>query len=133
MPFKALGARPDAIRELLRAHGIALVTGVPVPGSLAEGDALLDGMVRANMGFPRETFWGTFWDTAGERGQGLTEEGAPVDTAYTAEALDVHTDCTYLRDPPQLQVFLSVAQLEEGQGGESVWVDGPAPAPAPRS
>merc|ERR1712012_61281 len=44
------------------------------------------------------------WDTAPRA------EGEIVDTAYTNVELPLHTDCTYLRHQPGLQLFNCVAQ-----------------------
>ena len=33
-------------------------------------------------------------------------------------------DCTYLRDPPELQIFLCAEESEDPDGGSSTFVDG---------
>ena len=45
-----------------------------------------------------------------------------MDTAYTNILLHPHTDGTYLRDPPGVQVFNCIRQ--SGQGGDTWLVDG---------
>lgn len=45
------------------------------------------------------------------------------DTAYTAEALDAHTDTTYFRDPVGYQMFHLLSHTD-GDGGKSLLVDG---------
>lgn len=45
------------------------------------------------------------------------------DTAYTAEALDAHTDTTYFSDPIGYQMFHLLSHTD-GSGGESLLVDG---------
>lgn len=45
------------------------------------------------------------------------------DTAYTAEALDAHTDTTYFTDPAGHQMFHLLSHTD-GTGGESLLVDG---------
>jgi trimethyllysine dioxygenase len=45
------------------------------------------------------------------------------DTAYTSEAIGPHTDTTYFTDPAGLQMFHLLSH-EDGEGGESLLVDG---------
>jgi len=47
-----------------------------------------------------------------------------VDTAYTNQELLPHTDCTYYRDPPALQVFHCVQASSDGGGGATWLADG---------
>lgn len=46
-----------------------------------------------------------------------------VDTAYTSEALEPHTDTTYFSDGAGLQM-LHLLSHEHGKGGESLFIDG---------
>ena len=46
-----------------------------------------------------------------------------IDTAYTNLALEAHTDTAYFSDPIGLQMFHLLSH-EDGQGGESLLVDG---------
>eukprot|EP00946_MAST-07B_sp_MAST-7B-sp1_P005247 g5247.t1 len=127
--FDELDQDPLRLRRQLQRYGIAFIAD-PDTKSLhdasmsTDGDwynQLVDHTVRSYVGFPRETLWGTFWDTAVVE----TEDGdQPRDTAYTNVALRNHVDCTYLRDPPQLQVFLCAAEAEGATGGESTFQDG---------
>lgn len=114
--------------------------------NLKQWEVSVNDIVRAHFGYPRETIWGTIWDTTGDVNDDVEHEGDTTDdignsaasldlgdtadvegipdTAYTTDALDPHTDCTYLRDPPELQVFLCTHQAELGCGGESTLIDG---------
>ena len=86
------------VLEALARVGVALVTDMP---DTAKGT---EAVVRALVGPPRETFYGEMWDTAPRKAEDVN------DTAYTKEALDGHTDTTYLADSPGLQCFNCVAQ-----------------------
>lgn len=68
------------------------------------------------IGFVLETIYGTMWTTNPQN----AEEGYN-DTASTNWELLHHTDGTYMRDPPGLQIFNCVAQA--GEGGESRYMD----------
>eukprot|EP00040_Diaphanoeca_grandis_P015674 m.80283 g.80283 ORF g.80283 m.80283 type:complete len:504 (+) comp25298_c0_seq2:209-1720(+) len=113
---------PELIRDHLRRYGIAFVTGVPVLDDFSGWTSVTEDLVRKYVGFPRETIWGIHWDTAGEVSSIETDK--PPDTAYTSEPLNPHVDCCYLRDPPQLQVFLSVTRAPTVDGGRSTFLDG---------
>jgi alpha-ketoglutarate-dependent taurine dioxygenase len=72
---------------------------------------------------PLRTLYGTVWATT----SGGQPEGTSVaDSAYGHEGLPLHTDMTYHRDPPGLQVFTMVQPAVEG--GESIFGDGFAAA-----
>lgn len=58
---------------------------------------------------------GGFWD--------FTADLSSKDTAYTQEALPLHTDTTYFSDPAGLQLFHLLSHTD-GEGGESILVDG---------
>lgn len=82
----------------LRTHGIALVRGVPT--DMAGTEALA-----RKIGHPRSTLYGPgMWATSAEADAG---EEAFQDSAYSKDSLQSHTDCTYLADPPGLQVIRS--------------------------
>lgn len=82
----------------LRTHGIALVRGVPT--DMAGTEALA-----CKIGHPRSTLYGPgMWATSVEAD---TREEAFQDSAYSKDSLQSHTDCTYLADPPGLQVTRS--------------------------
>ena len=65
--------------------------------------------------FIRPTHYGAFWD--------FTSISNPTDTAYTTLALPAHTDTTYFTDPCGLQMFHLLSHTD-GDGGESIFVDG---------
>ena len=58
---------------------------------------------------------GGFWD--------FTSDLSCKDTAYTQEALPLHTDTTYFSDPAGLQLFHLLSHTD-GNGGETILVDG---------
>jgi hypothetical protein len=54
---------------------------------------------------PFRTLYGSIWSTNSE----MQQEGfSTADSAYSDEALPLHTDMTYYRDPPGLQLFTMV-------------------------
>lgn len=68
---------------------------------------------------PLRTLYGTVWSTTSSS----QSEGASIaDSAYGHESLPLHTDMTYLRDPPGLQIFTMAHPALEG--GESIFADG---------
>ena len=72
---------------------------------------------------PLRTLYGTIWSTTSS----AQSDGASVaDSAYGKGSLPLHTDMTYHRDPPGLQIFTMVQSALEG--GESVFADGFAAA-----
>lgn len=97
-----LASDDEALKTLLQAvvrDGVAIVT--EMPSTLEETETLV-----RRIGPPRETFYGTIWDTAPKA------EGEINDTAFTKDALHGHTDTSYLLDSPGLQIFNCVAQSE---------------------
>jgi len=70
--------------------------------------------VADRIGRVRETLYGRMWDTA--------PKDVPNDTAYTNVGLPLHTDCTYMRDPPGLQMLHCEARAL--RGGANLFVDG---------
>ncbi|CAM9285762.1 unnamed protein product [Hapterophycus canaliculatus] len=99
---------------LLQSRGIALVRGVP---TTEEGTRALALKVGGSL---RSTLYGPgMWATSAEASAG---EEAFRDSAYSNDALALHTDCGYLADPPGVQVFNCVVQAEEG--GASTYIDG---------
>lgn len=91
------------------------------------GFACLDGCPRESgevnriaerFGFVRETNYGRYFD--------VKSVADPINLAYTASALEVHTDNPY-RDPvPGLQFLMALENSNDG--GESIVVDGYAAA-----
>lgn len=128
----------------LYEYGILLVTKTPVSddgtGIAALGAALGGGRVkqlRSNSVLknyleggseitlshgtdgPLRTLYGTVWSTING---GQADGSSVADSAYGNDALPLHTDMTYMRDPPGLQIFTMVQPAI--QGGESVFADG---------
>ncbi len=97
---------------LLHRRGWVMIDGVT---SGEQAVAELAGRI----GYVRRTIFGDVWELA----PGLCEH---LDSAYEATELDVHTDCTYSNDAPGLILFC--CQARDGDGGESVLVDGFAAA-----
>jgi trimethyllysine dioxygenase len=101
----------------LARYGIALVSGCPP--SLEGARAL-----SSSIGLPRRSLYGDgMWSTSSAPEDG---EGAVGDSAYSNDALALHTDCAYLANPPGLQIFTCVQQA--AVGGESMYLDGFAAA-----
>jgi alpha-ketoglutarate-dependent taurine dioxygenase len=70
---------------------------------------------------PLQTLYSTVWSTTIEstvQGNGSSY----ADSAYTNDALPLHTDLTYHLSPPGLQLF--TMQLPSANGGESIFCDG---------
>jgi trimethyllysine dioxygenase len=95
----------------LHRYGILLVSNTPA--NFDDTQKLAE-----RIGFVRETLYGRMWST---RPDG-SDTKAENDSAYSADFLRPHTDCTYLCDPPALQIFNCVSQSEHG--GHSHYVDG---------
>jgi len=140
----------DGMRHALFAlyqYGIVLVKNTPVDdnggGVAALASALGGGTVKtpANsilsnyfMGQPctsmpqgtdgpLRTLYGTVWSTTSS---GQSQGASVADSAYGHEGLPLHTDMTYHRDPPGLQIFTMVHPAVEG--GASLFGDGFAAA-----
>ncbi|CAM9264368.1 unnamed protein product [Pylaiella littoralis] len=113
-PSSARGGSARHLVDLIRSRGIALVRGVPTTEEGTEALALKLG------GHLRSTLYGPgMWATSAEASAG---EEAFRDSAYSSDALALHTDCGYLADPPGIQVFNCVVRANKG--GASIYVDG---------
>ncbi|KAG0166541.1 hypothetical protein DFQ28_007182 [Apophysomyces sp. BC1034] len=92
----------------LEVYGLAFVEGVPATLEATEELA-------RRLCFLRETHYSKgMWS--------FTADLAHADTAYTSLALGAHTDNTYFTEPSGLQMFHKLQF--EGQGGDSLFVDG---------
>jgi len=96
----------------LHLRGWVMVDGVE------RGRTAMEELV-GRIGYVRRTIFGDIWDLA----PGLSKH---LDSAYEATDLEVHTDCTYCHDAPGL--LLLSCQERDGEGGDSVLVDGFAAA-----
>ncbi|VEU39949.1 unnamed protein product [Pseudo-nitzschia multistriata] len=139
--------------KTLYEYGILLVTKTPVEdngaGIAALGAALSGGSVKDNPSAsllanyraggtdvvlpdgtdgPLRTLYGGVWATSSA---GQPDGTSVADSAYGTDALPLHTDSTYLQDPPGLQIFTMVRPATVG--GESVFCDGLAVAETLRS
>ncbi|KAJ5085377.1 Trimethyllysine dioxygenase [Penicillium argentinense] len=94
--------------EKIQSYGFCFIKGVPVDPESTK--SLIE-----RIAFVRYTHYGGFWD--------FTADLTFKDTAYTNEALGVHTDNTYFTDPARLQLFHLLSHTD-GSGGESLLVDG---------
>ncbi len=98
------------LRQGLRSlalYGLLLVQG-------AAPTVAATRRVAERIGYVRASVFGTMW--------GFEADAARADSAYTAEALPLHTDATYSRDAPGFQV-LHCVELD-ATGGESILADG---------
>lgn len=134
----------------LHSHGILLVTGTPTEdggsGVAALASALGGGQVKGPTSLlasrraggdalvlphgtdgPLRTLYGTVWSTTSS---GQSDGASVADSSYGSGSLPLHTDMTYLADPPGLQVF--TMKSPAAQGGQSVFADGLAAAEALR-
>ena len=80
----------------LKSHGIVLVRGVPTDVSSTEAFGLKLG--RHHMGTSSGSNGWSVSTAAAE------SEYSSIDTAYTRDALLLHTDCAFLKEPPGLEV-----------------------------
>jgi gamma-butyrobetaine dioxygenase len=95
----------------LLTEGVAILTGMPDSDEGLETAANL-------IGFPRPTFFGLYFD--------VRLHIDPDNLAYTAKALELHTDVPAEDLPPGVQ-FLH-CRANSVDGGESLFVDGAAVA-----
>ncbi len=105
-----------ALREVLSRlvqFGLVILTGAEA------GPGVVETLV-ARFGFIRETNYGRLFD--------VRSEAAPSNLAYTAHALDLHTDNPYREPVPTLQLLHAIRTDEHG--GESCFVDALAHAEA---
>ncbi|HLZ82702.1 MAG TPA: TauD/TfdA family dioxygenase [Caulobacteraceae bacterium] len=92
------GALAEVASRITR-QGLAILTGgLAEPGYLER--------IVARFGFIRETNYGRLFD--------VRAESRPGNLAYTAEALDLHTDNPYRDPPPTLQLLHAIRADEEG-------------------
>jgi alpha-ketoglutarate-dependent taurine dioxygenase len=148
MDFPELIHHPTGMRRALESlykYGILLVTGTPIDdhqgeGVAALGAALSGGQVKeeaassllANYRLggkeimlphgtdgPLRTLYAGVWSTSTA---GQADGASVADSAYGSDGLPLHTDATYLRDPPGLQIFTMKSRAPKG--GESVFGDG---------
>ena len=94
--------------DLICQFGFCFVDACPVD-PIATEDLL------KRISYVRHTHYGGFYD--------FTSDLALKDTAYTAVALEPHTDTTYFTDPAGLQMFHLISHTG-GEGGDSILVDG---------
>jgi len=135
----------------LYQYGILLVTNTPIDdngagvaalasslggGSIKNDTSLLKNFLSGSSQImlprgtdgPLRTLYGTVWSTTSS----MQVQGASVaDSAYGQDGLPLHTDMTYYRDPPGLQIFTMIQPASKG--GESVFGDGLAAAELLRS
>ncbi|MFL6600369.1 MAG: TauD/TfdA family dioxygenase [Steroidobacteraceae bacterium] len=93
--------------EALKIHGIVLLTGVP-----GESGKLLD--VARRIGPVRASNFGEYYD--------VVSMANPNASAYTQMGLELHTDLSNWREPPDVQLLFCLKSSVTG--GESVFADG---------
>ncbi|OWZ19666.1 Trimethyllysine dioxygenase [Phytophthora megakarya] len=112
LPTHTYNACVDDIEPLMRdlyAYGLVRVSSTPNTMEATE-------KFSRKIGFVMRTIYGTMWTT-----NPTNDDEGYNDTASTNLELLHHTDGTYIRDPPGLQIFNCAAQA--GEGGESRYVD----------
>lgn len=110
--------KSEALSKLYK-YGVLLVKDTPVSSNDVNKKAIIDFANVIGYG-PQTTLYGSVWST---RSDAFMEDGASIaDSAYRNDALPLHTDMTYYREPPGLQVFCMVNAAKDG--GESVLADG---------
>ena len=87
--------------------GLVLVEGLP--SEIAATRRLAE-----RIAYVRETIFGGVWD--------FQADGARADSAYSNEAVGLHSDGTYSEDPPGVQALHCLAF--DGEGAFSVFADG---------
>lgn len=136
-----------AIKSLYK-YGIVLIQGTPVDEEGGEaaiaalGAAVSGGQIKAEPNSsllanyrqnsktetvmlphgtdgPLRTLYGTLWSTTTA---GQSDGASVADSAYGNDGLPLHTDMTYMRDPPGLQIF--TMRQKAVVGGESTFGDG---------
>ncbi|RHY54420.1 hypothetical protein DYB30_009669, partial [Aphanomyces astaci] len=107
------GGFKDGMAQLQK-FGVLLIKHTPSSMDATEAFA-------RRIGFVLETIYGRMWTT-----RPVNPENAYKDTASTNLALGPHTDCTYLYEPPGLQIFNCVLQAAAANAdeGASRFVDG---------
>lgn len=152
LPFDDIIMTEDGMKAALRAlyqYGIVLVRDTPTEdggaGVAALGAAVSGGAHKTNpeaslwkqyqttltsgargatvlphgTDGPLRTLYGVVWSTATA---GQAQGSSVADSAYGHDALPLHTDMSYHRDPPGLQIF--TMRQPAPRGGESVFADG---------
>ncbi|CAI5730359.1 unnamed protein product [Hyaloperonospora brassicae] len=112
LPTHTYTASVDNIEPVMRdLYAYGLVRVADTPSSMDDTEKLA-----TKIGFVLRTIYGTMWTT-----RPTDEAESYNDTASSDLELLHHTDGTYMREPPGLQIFNCVAQA--GTGGASRYVD----------
>ena len=104
-------AEKSALKQL---YEIGLLAVTDMPSSMDKTEAFAKQRLG---GYIMQTLYGQMWTTRPE-----TLEESYNDTASTNDELLPHTDCTYMREPPGLQLFNCISSGVEG--GDTRYVDG---------
>lgn len=107
--FMTDSAKMKTALAQLNTYGLLLIQHSPLEMEATEKFA-------RKIGFVLETIYGRMWTT-----NPTSEEQSYNDTASTNYKLMHHTDGTYMRDPPGLQIFTCTQQAHSG--GDSMYVD----------
>lgn len=148
IPFEDIihqNERMEQAIQILYQYGILLVTSTPISdngaGIAALASALSGPVLKSETTLlahyrkkdaaprktilddgtdgPQKTMYGNIWSTHSSK---MAVGTSTADTAYGTEALPLHTDMAYYRDPPGLQIFTMCNPADEG--GESTFSDG---------
>ena len=113
------GQSMEALGKLYK-YGLLLVKDTPIDTSdNINKNAIIKFSEIVGYG-PQTTLYGSVWST---KLDAYMEEGSSTaDSAYSNIALPLHTDMTYYREPPGLQIFCMTKKSISG--GESVFADG---------
>ncbi|KAF5373785.1 hypothetical protein D9758_000680 [Tetrapyrgos nigripes] len=99
-----------AINQLCR-YGLVFIRAVPNAMTSFDKCGIRELVYR--FGYPRETFYGLFWNVINTNSQNI---------AYTNLKLDLHMDLMSFESPPRYQILHCVRNRVEG--GTSIFVDG---------
>lgn len=116
--FSDVSSSDDALLHMLHAinqHGLVLVTGA----GTSDGTVL---RLAERIAPPMPTIYGLSWD--------VVSSPAPINIAYTSQALDLHQDLAYYESPPGLQALHCRQFAPCVTGGESTFMDALAMAEA---
>ena len=124
-PVDDEGAGIAALGAAVSGGAVKKISGTSVLANYRNGGAEI--MLPHGTDGPLRTLYGTVWSTSSA---GMADGASVADSAYGCDSLPLHTDLTYHRDPPGLQIFTMVQPATHG--GESVFGDGFAIAEALR-
>jgi len=123
--------------ELLYTFGVVIITGTPkthseiyrlsksFTGPSAQDDEHLkdhEYNVFFSTSGPLRTLYGSTWATT-TNSSVQSDSASTADSAYSQDSLPLHTDNTYFKTPPGLQIFNMAMPAKDGSG-KSTYLDG---------